>query len=106
MTESQDPVALGVTSALKSLRKKVGLQEERLRRTEVALDTLNGLDSVRALINDGASPERAIVHAVRAAALTLDPTMSIVADASLSLRLSEGKVPDADLYAPDLGQRR
>jgi hypothetical protein len=32
--------------------------------------------------------------------------MSIVADASLSLELSVGLVPDADLYGQDLGQRR
>src|SRR5207302_3258006 len=54
----------------------------------------------------GESPERAIVRAVRAAAGTLEPTMSIVADASLSLELSADLVPDADLYAQDLGQRR
>ena len=32
--------------------------------------------------------------------------MSIVADASLGLELSADQVPDADLYAQDLGQRR
>jgi hypothetical protein len=70
------------------------------------LDTLAGLDTVRTLIRAGESPERAIVRAVQAAASTLEPTMSIVADASLSLELSVGLVPDADLYGQDLGQRR
>ena len=106
MAEPLDPAALGVASALKSLRTRTGLREERLHGTELALDTLTGLDSVRALINAGESPERAIVRAVRTAAGTLEPTMSIVADASLSLELSADLVPDADLYAQDLGQRR
>jgi hypothetical protein len=106
MAEPLDPAALGVASALKSLRTRIGLREERLRGTELLLDTLTGLDSVRALVNAGQSPERAIVRAVRAAAGTLEPTMSIVADASLGLRLFADQVPDGDLYAEDLGQRR
>ena len=68
MAEPLDPAALGVASALKSLRTRAGLREERLHGTELALDTLTGLDSVRALVNAGESPERAIVRAVRAAA--------------------------------------
>ena len=106
MAEPIDPAALGVASALKSLRTRVGLREERLHGTELALDTLTGLDSVRALVDAGEAPERAIVRAVRAAAGTLEPTMSIVADASLALELSADLVPDTDLYAHDLGQRR
>ena len=106
MAEPLDPVALSIGSALKSLRTRAGLREERLHGTELALDTLTGLDSVRALVNAGESPERAIVRAVRAAAGTLEPTMSIVADASLGLELSADLVPDTDLYAHDLGQRR
>src|SRR6266702_5486003 len=106
MAEPLDPAALGVASALKSLRTRAGLREGRLHGTELALDTLTGLDSVRALVNAGESPERAIVRAVRTAAGTLEPTMSIVADASLSLELSADLVPDTDLYAQDLAQRR
>ena len=106
MAEPLDPVALGIASALKSLRTRAGLREERLHGTELTLETLTGLDSVRALVNAGESPERAIVRAVRAAAGTLEPTMSIVADASLGLELSADLVPDPDLYAHDLGQRR
>jgi hypothetical protein len=106
MAEPLDPAVLGVASALKSLRTRTGLREERLQGTELLLDTLAGLDSVRALIRAGESPERAIVRAVQAAASTLEPTMSIVADASLGLELSAGLVPDADLYGQDLGQRR
>jgi hypothetical protein len=49
---------------------------------------------------------RAIVRAVSTAAGTLEPTMSIVADASLGLELFADQVPDADLYGQDLGQRR
>ena len=106
MAEPLDPAVLGVASALKSLRTRTGLREERLRGTEVLLDTLTGLDSVRVLVNAGQSPERAVVHAVRTAAGTLEPTMSIVADASLGLRLFADQGPDGDLYADDLTQRR
>jgi hypothetical protein len=106
MAEPLDPATLGVASALKSLRTRAGLREDRLHGTELALDTLTGLDGVRALVNAGESPERAIVRAVRAAAGTLEPTMSIVADASLGLELSADLVPDTDLYAQDLGKRR
>ena len=87
MAEPVDPAVLGVASALKSLRTRAGLREERLHGTELALDTLTGLDSVRALVNAGEPAARAIVRAVRAAAGTLEPTMSIVADASLGLEL-------------------
>jgi len=106
MAEPLDPAIPGVASVLKSLRTRTGLREERLHGTELDLDTLIGLDSVRALISAGESAERAIVRAVRAAASTLEPTMSIVADASLGLQLSADLVPDADLYGQDLGQRR
>lgn len=106
MAEPLDPVALGVASALKSLRTRAGLREERLLGTELVLDTLAGLDSVRARVNSGESTERAIVRAVQTAASTLEPTMSIVADVSLGLELSAELMRDADLYAHDLGQRR
>jgi len=106
MAEPLDPAVLGVASVLKSLRTRTGLREDRLFGTEVTLDTLAGLNSVRVLVSAGESTERAIVRAVRAAASTLEPTMSIVADASLGLKLSADLVPDADLYGQDLGQRR
>ena len=106
MAEPLDPVALGVASAWKSLRTRAGLREERLLGTELVLDTLAGLASVRALINSGESTERAIVRAVQAAASTLEPTRSIVADVSLGLELSAELVRDAALYGQDLGQRR
>ena len=103
MTEQPSPAAApGVASALKSLRTRAGLREDRLHGTEVALDTLAGLDSVRELMNAGEPAERAIVRAVQAAARDLEPTLSIVADASLGLHLST----DTDLYDGDLGRRR
>jgi hypothetical protein len=106
MAEPLDPAVLGVASALKSLRTRIGLREERLRDTEVPLDPLTGLDTIRMLVNAGEYPERAVVRAVCAAAGTLEPTLSIVADAILGLRLLGDHVPDSDLYADDLGQRR
>jgi hypothetical protein len=106
MTEPLDPAVLGVASALETLRTRSGLREERLRGTDLPLDTLTGLDSVRVLIHSGQAAERAIVSAVRAAAGTLEPTMSIVADASLGLEMFAGQPLDGDLYAENLGQRR
>jgi transcriptional regulator with XRE-family HTH domain len=106
MAEPLDPATLGVASVLKSLRTRAGLREERLQATELTLDTLAGLESIRALVSAGESAERAIVRAVRAAAGTLDPTMSIIVDASLGLGLCADPVPDPELYAQDLGQRR
>ena len=106
MAEPLDPAVAGVASLLKSLRTRAGLREGRLSGTELTLDTLTGLDRVRELIAAGDSPERAIVRAVRTAASTLEPTMSIVADVSLCLKLSADGGPDPDLYASDLRRRR
>jgi hypothetical protein len=106
MSEPQNPVAAAVASELKSLRTRAGLREDRLTGTELALDTLRGLDSVRELMAAGEPAEQAIIRAVRAAASDLDPTLSIVADASLGLELSAGLIDDGDLYARDLGLRR
>jgi len=106
MAEPLDPATVGVASVLKSLKTRTGLREERLYGTEVALDSLVGLASVRALIDAGETEEQAIVRAVRTAAGTLEPTMRIVADASLGLELFADRVSDPDLYGHDLGQRR
>jgi hypothetical protein len=103
MSEPLDPLAAGVASALKSLRARAGLQESRLAGG-MALDTLTGLDSVRDLVTSGKSIPQAIIQAVSDAAATLEPTYSIVADASLGLRLSADDVPE--LYAGDLSSRR
>jgi hypothetical protein len=106
MTEPLDPIAAGVASVLKSLRTRAGLQEDRLADTELALDTLGGLDRVREFAAAGVPVQRAIVRAVTAAAGSLEPTDSIVADVSLRLRLSEMVMPGTDIYAKDLGSRR
>jgi hypothetical protein len=106
MSEPLDPLAAGVASALKSLRARAGLQEERLAGAELALDALTGLDSVRERIAAGDPVERAIVRAVAAAAGALPPTYSIVADVSLGLGLSADLLPDSGLYSGELGSRR
>jgi hypothetical protein len=106
MAEPGDGAVQGVVSALTRLRTRTGLREERLRGTELALGSLYELDVVQELINGGEHRDRAVVHAVRKATRTLEPTMSFVADASLSLELYAGQVPDSGLYADDLGQRR
>ncbi len=106
MSEPLDPVTAGLASVLKSLRTRVGLTEDRLAATELALDTLTGLESVRELISAGDTAERAVIKAVSAAVGTLEPTYSIVADVSLGLGLAADLLPDADLYAADLSSRR
>ena len=106
MSEPLDPVTAGLASVLKSLRTRVGLTEDRLAATELALDTLTGLESVRELISAGDTAERAVIQAVSAAVGTLEPTYSIVADVSLGLGLAADLLPDADLYAADLSSRR
>jgi hypothetical protein len=103
MSEPLSPVAAGVASALKSLRARAGLHESRLVGG-MALDTLTGLESVRDLVTSGKSVQQAIIQAVSAAAATLEPTHSIVADASLGLGLNVADVPE--LYTGDLSSRR
>jgi hypothetical protein len=105
MSEPLDPVTAGLASVLKSLRTRAGLTEERLAGTEIALDTLTGLGRVGEFMVPGGTSAQAIIEAVKAAAGSLEPTYSIVADVSLGLRLDRDP-PDADLYATDLGHRR
>jgi ribokinase len=107
MTESYRPVtAAGVKSTLKSLRTRVGLQPDRLATTELALDALERLDSVRSLQAKGRNRVVAIVEAVREAAKVLPATDSFIVDAALSLRLNENISGSASLYAADLSDRR
>jgi hypothetical protein len=106
MPEPLDPITAGVATALKSLRTRAGLREDRLADTDIAVDALAGLTTVRQLVASGETAEQAIVQAVRKAAATLEPTDSIVADVILGLGLQQGTLPDPDLYASDLGQRR
>jgi hypothetical protein len=102
MADPLDPIAAGVASALKALRARAGLREERLVDSGPALDSLAGLASVRDA--GGTSVEQAVVRAVRTAAQRIEVTYSIVADASLALELTRD--PPDGLYAADLGQRR
>jgi hypothetical protein len=104
--EPIDPAAVAVASVLKSLRTRAGLQVRRLTGTELSLHTLEGLEGVQRLEAQGESPESAIVRAVQHAASIIQPTLSIIADVSLGLRLLEGKVPDPELYGEDLDHRR
>lgn len=106
MPDSADFGAAAVAALLTSLRTRTGLREDRLTGTELALDALTGLERVRGLLDPNTSIQQAIVRAVRTAASSLEPTMSIIADVSLNLGLSAGSLPDADLYADDLGRRR
>jgi hypothetical protein len=102
MPDPLDPIAAGVASALKALRARAGMREERLGESGLALDSLAGLASVRDA--GGTSVEQAVVRAVRTAAQRLEATYSIVADVSLALELTLD--PPDELYAADLGRRR
>jgi hypothetical protein len=103
MPEPLDPIVAGVATALKSLRTRAGLSEDRLADPDlVASDVLAGLTTVQQFVAEGCTTEQAIAQAVREAVQTLEPTDSIVADVILGL----GLLGDADLYAGDLGKRR
>jgi hypothetical protein len=105
MPEPLDPIVAGVATALKSLRTRAGLSEDRLADPDlVASDVLAGLTTVQQFVAQGGTPEQAIAQAVREAVQTLEPTDSIVADVILGLGLHEESLPD--LYAGDLGKRR
>lgn len=106
MSEPVDPVTAGLASVLKSLRTRAGLKQGRLMGTEISLDALAGLDSVKEFVAAGQSAQEAIVTAVSAAVERLKPTYGIVADVSLGLGLAADLIPGADLDAPDLGRRR
>ena len=82
MSEPLDPVTAGLVAVLEKVRQRAGLKEDRRRPH---LDTLSGLDSVRELVAAGKKTPEAIVMAVKAAAGSLEPTSSIVADVSLGL---------------------
>jgi hypothetical protein len=105
MSEPLDPVTAGLVAVLEKVRQRAGLQEDRLVGPN--LDTLAGLDSVREMVALGKTTPEAIVIAIKAAAGSLEPTSSIVADVSLSLKLAPPELtPDPELYASDLGRRR
>lgn len=107
MTQSYRPItAAGVKSTLKSLRTRSGLTADRLNTTELALDALERLDSVRSLQNRGYDRIAAIVEAVRDAAKSLPVTESIIVDSALSLELNEEAAKRWHLYAADVSDRR
>lgn len=107
MTQSYRPItAAGVKSTLKSLRTRAGLKADRLATTELALDALERLDSVRALQAKGEDRITAIVDAVREAGRSLPATESLIVDAALCLELNERGTQRSDLYATDLSDRR
>ena len=106
MRQGYPPItAAGVKATLKSLRKRVGLQPDRVTSTSLALDDLERLSSVRYLQGQGLDRAAAIVQAVRDAAQTLPVTESLIVDAALSLRMNEATA-SVDLYAADLSDRR
>jgi hypothetical protein len=105
MSEPLDLVTASLVAVLEKVRQRAGLKEDRLVGPN--LDTLSGLDSVQEFVAAGKTTPEAIVMAVRAAAGSLEPTFSIIADVSLGLELAPPELtPDPDLYASDLGRRR
>ena len=107
MSQSFAPVtAAAVKSTLKSLRTRTGLRPDRLTSTELVLDALERLSSVRSRQGQGLDRATAIVEAVREAAGALPVTESVIVDAALSLRLNTEAAAGSDLYAADLADRR
>ena len=107
MRQSYPPItAAGVKSTLKSLRTRAGLRSDRLMSTELALDALDRLSSVRYRQDQGLDRATAIVDAVREAAGALPVTESLIVDAALSLKLNAEAATGSDLYATDLSDRR
>ncbi len=106
-----DPAVESIRAALKSLRSRNGLTVERLRVTELGLDSLLDLDLVRELERTRQmSPPEAIVAAVRGAAAQLDVADMLIVDAALALGLVAESHPDrvneSEMYAAELGERR
>jgi ribokinase len=109
---SPDPQVDSIRSVLVRLRTRAGLTVERLRSTEVDIESLLALPVVRhiAQTSGGADPLDALVQAIRQLATRLEPADLVVVDAALALGLLRDRIPkraDADrLYAADLGERR
>ena len=91
MAEPLDPAALGVASALKSLRTRIGLREERLRGTELVLDTLTGLDE--------AEVDASVLKAQRASAAIVARFQAQPDVAQVNVREGYG---DPDRQIPDV----
>src|SRR6266567_2683463 len=103
MTGDETAVA-AVRSVLTSLRKRAGLQPNRLGRTEIDAGTL--IDQpVIALYADyaGLSPQEAVLPVIRELARNLTPTDRLIVDVELNLGLLKDAPPPgvdtAGLYA-------
>ncbi|WP_216901010.1 PfkB family carbohydrate kinase [Nocardia alni] len=106
-----DTTVAAVRSVLTSLRKRAGLQPDRLHRTEIDADALIEQPVIQTYAdNADLSPLEAALPVIRAMARNLTPTDRLVVDVELNLRLLENAPPPGvnttDLYADDLGARR
>jgi ribokinase len=106
-----DPGVEGIRSVLVRLRTRSGLSAERLRSTEVGVDSVLELPIVRQVIaTTGRAAPEAAVETIRHMAGLLAPTDLVIVDAVLALGVLGARFPEsADfnaLYAADLGERR
>ncbi len=106
-----DTAVAAVLSVLTGLRKRVGLQPDRLGRTEISASALLELQAIRQHADrNGISLEEAVLVVVRDHAAHLSATDRLIVDAELNLGLLKADCPadvDVDrLYADDLGPRR
>lgn len=103
--------AEGVRGILLRLRTRSGLNVERLGATEVNIQPIADLPVVRHYMHTtGASADEAVVETLRQLARQLGTTEMLIVDAVLALHLlldePSGQPIAAELYPPDLGQRR
>jgi ribokinase len=110
MTGDEAAIA-AVRSVLTSLRKRAGLQPDRLHRTEIDAGVLLGLPAVRHYAERfGLAARQAVLPVVRDFARDLPPTERLIVDTELNLGLLQDlltpAIDTAQLYADDLGARR
>ncbi|WP_019925982.1 carbohydrate kinase family protein [Nocardia sp. BMG111209] len=110
MTGDEAAVA-AIRSVLTSLRKRAGLQPDRLHRTEIDAGILLELPVIRRYADHHrVAPRQAVLPVVRELARDLPPTERLIVDAELNLGLLQdlltSEVDPAALYATDLGARR
>ncbi|MCX4092893.1 PfkB family carbohydrate kinase [Nocardia sp. alder85J] len=110
MTGDEAAIA-AVRSVLTSLRKRAGLQPDRLHRTEIDAGILLDLPVIQRYADRfGRTPQQAVLPVVRELARGLSPTDRLIVDSELNLELLQDlSVPDVDLarlYGDDLGPRR
>ncbi|OQS13163.1 hypothetical protein B0T36_21740 [Nocardia donostiensis] len=111
MADPDTTAMVAVRNILTRLCKRSGLSPERLRTTEIDVNPLLELPTIRRHAqHTGLPPHQAVLPVIRNLARQLPPTHQLITDAELSLGLLRDNPPDGidlnRLYAHDLGERR